>query len=60
MTQMIIAEPKLQEWFGDFYGHDLSFLHCEVAAIANIDGKLLKREPELLTTKWFDYLALAG
>jgi len=55
MTQTIITEPKLKEWFGDFYGHDLSFLRCEVAAIANIDGKLLKREPELLTTKWFDY-----
>jgi hypothetical protein len=55
MTQVTIAEPKLTEWFGEFYGHDLSFLHCEVAAIANIDGKILKREPELLTKKWFDY-----
>jgi hypothetical protein len=56
MTQVTqVDEPKLAEWFGDFYGHDLSFLHCEVKAIANIEGRLLKREPELLTTKWFDY-----
>lgn len=55
MTQVTQVEPKLAEWFGDFYGHDLSFLSCEVKAIANIEGKLLKREPELLTMKWFDY-----
>ncbi|MFT4064250.1 hypothetical protein [Paraburkholderia sp.] len=55
MTQPAITEPKLTEWFGEFFGHDLSFLHCEVAAIQNIDGKLLKKEPELLGLKWFDY-----
>lgn len=54
MTQTV-TEPKLAEWFGEFYGHDLSFLHCEIKAIQNIDAKILKKEPELLGTKWFDY-----
>jgi hypothetical protein len=55
MTQLNPVEPELAEWFGEFYGHDLSFLHCEIKAIEHIEGKLLKKEPELLGTKWFDY-----
>lgn len=55
MTQAVAQEPKLAEWFGEFYGHDLHFLHCEVLAIQNIPAKLLKKEPELHATRWFDY-----
>ena len=50
-----IQQPKYSEWFGYFYGHDLTFLHAEHLAIKNITDSLLKKEIELTETKWFDY-----
>ena len=47
--------PSLTEWFGYFYGHDLSFLHAEMLAIQHVPAALLKKEAALYRTKWFDY-----
>lgn len=55
MTHPVVQEPKLAEWFGPFFGHDLDFLGCEVRTIQNVPAKLLKKEPELHLTRWFDY-----
>lgn len=44
--------------FGPFYGQDLGPDEADVLAIAHIDQKVLKRESELMTTKWFDYRLL--
>lgn len=49
------SQPKYAEWFGYFYGHDLTFLHAELLAIKNIPDALLKKESELMRSKWFDY-----
>ena len=48
-------EPTPADWLGYFYGHDLSFLHAETLAIQHIPANLLKKEAELMRTKWFDY-----
>jgi hypothetical protein len=47
--------PRLTEWFGFFYGHDLGLLHAELLAIQHIPAALLKKEAALYRTKWFDY-----
>lgn len=47
--------PRLTEWFGYFYGHDLGLLHAELLAIQHIPAALLKKEAALYRTKWFDY-----
>lgn len=47
--------PRFYDWFGFFYGHDLDFLHAELLALQHIDDGLLKKEAELMRTKWFDY-----
>jgi hypothetical protein len=47
--------PKLTEWFGFFYGHDLGLLHAELLAIQHIPAALLKKEAALYRVKWFDY-----
>ena len=47
--------PEPAQWLGYFYGHDLTFLHAEVLAIQHVPATLLKKEAELMRTKWFDY-----
>lgn len=47
--------PRLTEWFGFFYGHDLGLLHAELLAIQHIPAALLKKEAALYRVKWFDY-----
>lgn len=49
------SHPQYAEWHGYFYGHDLTFLHAELLAIKNIPDALLKKESELMQSKWFDY-----
>jgi len=44
--------------FGPFYGQDLSPEEADVLAIAHIPGPVLKREADLMQTKWFDYRML--
>lgn len=48
-----ISRPA--EWLGYFYGHDLDLLHAELLAIQHIPASLLKKEAELMRSKWFDY-----
>lgn len=52
---LIPDTPKLTEWFGYFYGHDLGMLHAELLAIQHIPNDLLQKEAGLYRTKWFDY-----
>jgi hypothetical protein len=44
--------------FGYFYGHELTFLDCEVIALSRIPSNLRKKEAELMRTRWFDYRRL--
>lgn len=55
MTLVSGREQTPADWLGYFYGHDLSFLHAETLAIQNINPTLLKKEAELMGSKWFDY-----
>jgi len=51
-----LSQPA--DWLGYFYGHDLEFNHAELLAIQHIPKATLKRESELMRTKWFDYRRL--
>lgn len=44
--------------YGPFFGSSLTHNECEAFAIARIDAKLLRKEAQLYTTKWFDYRPL--
>lgn len=45
-------------WLGNFFGGNLGFLNYEVLTIQHINHKEARIEPELMTTKWFDYRRL--
>jgi hypothetical protein len=47
--------PRPAEWLGYFFGHDLHFLHAETLMMQHIPDSVIKREAELMRTKWFDY-----
>lgn len=43
------------EWLGYFFGHDLTFIDAELLMYRHISDALIKKEAELMRTKWFDY-----
>lgn len=45
-------------FYGPFYGQDLTPEEADVLAISHIPAKVLKSEPDLMRTKWFDYRLL--
>lgn len=51
-------KERIEQTHGTFFGSSLTKEDCEVFSIAFVDRKLLKKEPELYGTKWFDYREL--
>ena len=47
--------PRPAEWLGYFFGYDLDFLNAETLMMQHIPDSLIKKEAELMRTKWFDY-----
>jgi len=52
---MTCIQHNLADLFGEFFGHDLDMIQCDVLMWRHIDSKHRENEHELFKTKWFDY-----
>lgn len=44
-----------QNKLGPFFGSEIDSEHADIISIQHIDQKLMKKEPELMGQKWFEY-----
>ncbi len=49
---MISSDPS---WLGPFYGDDFDHVKLESIVLERVDPKLIEKEAELMSVKWFDY-----